>query len=67
MFGWLSTDIPCYPDTINLKTIVHMKEVGLCPIIELEPTNHLLAVEQREGISLERIKEIAEELCDLEV
>jgi len=64
MFGWLSTDIPCYPETINLKTIVHTRKVGLRPFIELEPTKHPLAKEQREGISKERIKQIAEELCD---
>ena len=64
MFGWLSTNIPNYPDTINLKTMVHTKSVGLCPVIELEPTKHPLAIEQREGITLERIMQIAEELCD---
>ncbi len=63
MFGWLSTDITCYPETINLKTMVHTRTVGLCPIIELEPTKHPLAMEQRKGISVERIKQIAEELC----
>ncbi len=66
MFGWLSSDIPCYPDTINLKTMVHTRTIGLCPVIELEPSKHPIAVEQREGITLERIKQIAEELCDSE-
>ncbi|UOY94606.1 DUF2199 domain-containing protein [Ectobacillus sp. JY-23] len=66
MFGWLSTSIPCYPETINLKTMVHTREVGVRPYIELEPTQHPLAVEQREGIGLERIKQIAQELCNQE-
>ncbi|PLR78515.1 DUF2199 domain-containing protein [Bacillus sp. V3-13] len=64
MFGWLSTSIPCYPETINLKTMVHTRPVGVRPYIQLEPTEHPLALEQREGIKLERIEEIAEELCD---
>ena len=66
MFGWLSTSISCYPETINLKTMVHTRSVGASPYIELEPTEHPLAVEQREGITMERIKLIAEELCNEE-
>jgi hypothetical protein len=59
-FGWLNTLLPGYPDTLNLKTNVYTRPVGLRPHIELEPTDHPLAIEQREGISLERIQEIAE-------
>lgn len=59
-FGWLCTNLPVYPNTINLKTQVHMREVGVRPYIELEPTKHPLAIEQREGITMARIKEIAE-------
>lgn len=59
-FGWLSSTLPGYPQTINLKTMVHTRELGLRPRIELEPTDHPLAVEQREGISWLRIQEIAE-------
>ncbi|MDN3020281.1 DUF2199 domain-containing protein [Paenibacillus sp. BSR1-1] len=66
LFGWLSTSIPCYPKTINLKTMVHTRPVGVSPYIELEPTEHPLSVEQRKGITMERIKLIAEELCDEE-
>jgi hypothetical protein len=59
-FGWLSTALPCYPNTLNLKTRVHTREVGRRPWVELEPTDHPLAVEQREGITLARVQEIAE-------
>jgi hypothetical protein len=59
-FGWLSTRLPGYPDTVNIKTMVHSRPVGIRPTIELEPTDHPLAVEQREGISRERIERIAE-------
>lgn len=58
MFGWLSTELPIYPDTINLKTNVHMRAVGIRPLIELEPTNHPLAMEQRNGITRLRVDDI---------
>lgn len=59
-FGWLSTALPCYPDTLSLKTRVQTRPVGLRPLIELEPTEHPLAVEQRKGITMARVKEIVE-------
>jgi hypothetical protein len=59
-FGWLSTSIPDYPETLNLKINVHTRHVGIRPFIELESTDHPLAVEQREGITLERVREIHE-------
>lgn len=59
-FGWLTTDLPVYPTaTLNLKTHVHTRPVGERPFIELEPTDHPLAVEQRTGITLDRVREIA--------
>ncbi|MFE7594632.1 DUF2199 domain-containing protein [Kitasatospora sp. NPDC057512] len=60
-FGWLSTDLlPYSPSTINLKTMVHTRPVGERPFIELEPTGHPLAVEQRTGITMDRVRELAE-------
>jgi hypothetical protein len=59
-FGWLSSSIPSYPDTVNLKTLVHLRDNGIRPFIELEPTDHPLAIEQRVGISWERIAELYE-------
>ena len=59
-FGWLTNLIPGYPETLNLKTRVCTRPVGLRPFIELEPTDHLLAVEQREGITMARAQEIVE-------
>lgn len=58
-FGWLSTQLPYSPETLNLKTLLHTRAVGERPVIELEPTDHPLAVEQRTGISLDRVKEVA--------
>jgi hypothetical protein len=62
-FAWLNTALPMYRDTINLKTMVHTRPVGRRPLIELEPTDHPLAVDQRDGVTLSRIQEIAETLC----
>jgi hypothetical protein len=62
-FGWLSTELPCYePTTLNLKTNLHAQPVGVRPTVELEPTDHPLAVEQRTGITLARVQAIAERL-----
>ncbi|UUY52420.1 DUF2199 domain-containing protein (plasmid) [Streptomyces yangpuensis] len=59
-FGWLTTDLPVYsPTTLNLKTNVHTRPIGQRPFIELEPTDHPLAVEQRTGITQDRVREIA--------
>ena len=61
MFGWLCTALPTYePSTLDLKTMVHTQPVGLRPLVELEPTDHPLAVEQRNGITVARVQEIAE-------
>ena len=58
-FGWLSNSLHFYtPDTFCLKTRAHFRGNGLRPSIELEPTDHPLAVDQREGITLEKAWEI---------
>jgi hypothetical protein len=61
-FGWLNAALPFYPETLNLKTYVHLNPPPFIPSIELEPTDHPLAVEQRQGITMQRVIEIAETL-----
>jgi hypothetical protein len=39
--------------TLNLKTMVHFQGKGLRPKIELEPTDHPLAMAQQNGLSLD--------------
>jgi hypothetical protein len=53
-FGWLCSAIPGYPDTELLKTRVHVQPWPDRPVVELEPTDHPLAVDYREGMTLER-------------
>ena len=60
-FGWLSNRLPHYPDTVNLRTNVHPRSGGVRPWLELEPTDHPLAVHAREGLTIEQAQRIAEE------
>lgn len=57
-FGWLCTSIPGYPDSAFLKSMVHQRAIGLRPLVELEATDHPLAVHQRQGIEARRLKEM---------
>lgn len=61
-FGWLSTSLPCYPDTLHLKTSVQSQAVGHVPLISLEPSEHPLSVEQQSGITMERVHEIVHQV-----
>lgn len=60
-FGWLNA---CFADYATeddfLKTNVYLRNNGIRPYIDIEPTNHPLAIEQSEGISKERLIEIIE-------
>jgi len=57
-FGWFSNRLEGYPDTLNLKCRLHPQNDRQRPLIELEPTDHPLAREQREGITFDRLLEI---------
>jgi hypothetical protein len=62
-FAWLNTQLaPHYPSTLNLKTNLHTRAVGLRPLIEIEPTDHPLAREQREGMTRSRLEELWQKL-----
>lgn len=60
-FGWLCTEVPGYPKTMFLKTSVRQREVGVRPLVILEPTEHPLAVHQRQGIPQEELQRIVTE------
>ena len=59
-FGWLQNELPYPSSTLNLKTNVRTMPVGERPEIELQASDHPLAREQREGVTLARVREIAE-------
>ena len=61
-FGWLMTALPCYPETLHLKTSVQSRAVGVVPEVVVEPCDHPLSVEQRSGITMDRIREFAHEI-----
>lgn len=47
-----------YPDTLNLPALVHLRDDGILPYVQLEAADHPLTVEQRQGISHARLIEI---------
>ncbi len=57
-FGWFSNSLKGYPETTSLKCQVHPQNDGQRPFLALEPTEHPLAVEQREGVTLDRLFDI---------
>lgn len=59
-FGWFNNRLPYYPDTINIKTSVHLRSGGIRPWIEPEPTDHPLSRDYHNGISWEKAIEIAQ-------
>ena len=61
-FGWLLTSLPCYPETLHLKTSVQSQPVGQVPLISIEPTEHPLSIEQQSGITMERVHEIVHQV-----
>lgn len=61
-FGWLSTPLPYSESTLNLKATVRTERAGVRPKIELETSSHPLALEQKQGITMQRVQQIAEVL-----
>jgi hypothetical protein len=57
-FGWLSNQLPEYPDTLSLKACVQLQKNNKRPLVELEPTDHPLAIHQRDGIPLPELLDI---------
>jgi hypothetical protein len=57
-FGWLSNQIPGYPPSLNIKTVVHTQPVGIRPKIEVTEPGHPLEFDQKNGIPEERAAEL---------
>ena len=60
--GLLNNHLPLYGDTLNLPIRAVTQPVGRRPHFYVADPAHPLAVEQREGISMERVTQIAEQL-----
>ena len=60
-FGWLSNELKALygVSTLNLKAALRFRAGNLRPLIVLEPCDHPLAREQAEGITIDRVQEIA--------
>ncbi len=57
-FGWLCNWIKGYPEPQDVRCRVFLRSGNLRPRIVLEATDYPLAIEHRQGITLERVKEI---------
>lgn len=58
-FGWLCNRLPCYPDTLSLKTNALVQPGGQRPNLTLEETEHPLSRDFRNGITWDRAIDIA--------
>ena len=64
-FGWLSNEFRFMGEsTLSLKTMAHFQGNDLRPSIALEPTDHPLAVAQKQGISLDQAWEFIHDYLD---
>lgn len=64
-FGWLCTEMSFYePSTWLLKTEAHFPGGSERPRIRMEPTDHPLAIDQRQGITLAKAWEIVHYYLD---
>jgi hypothetical protein len=58
-FGWQANRVPKFDDPFIQKCRVHFHAGKLRSTIELEPTDHPLAIAQRDGITITKALEIA--------
>ena len=67
MFGWLCNRLPPYPDTLELQTsvLLHGVDHGGRGSVNKKHDSHPLYIDQRGGITAERLGEIyASEICE---
>jgi hypothetical protein len=58
-FGWLSNWISGYPEPNEIRCSVFLRSGNLRPSVLLQRNDYPLAVEQHQGITLERFKQLA--------
>ena len=59
-FGWLASALPYKPTTMNMSARIRTMPVGERSVIDLEESDHPLAIEQRDGISAARLQDLVE-------
>ena len=57
--GWMNTSLPFYGNTLQLEVRIQTQVVGRRPHFEIVSEEHPLGREQRSGITLARLEEIA--------
>jgi hypothetical protein len=57
-FGWLQTALPYTPSTLNMAVRIRTMPVGERAVIDLDESDHPLAIEQRDGISSARLQDL---------
>ncbi|HLY99826.1 MAG TPA: DUF2199 domain-containing protein [Candidatus Angelobacter sp.] len=60
--GRINNALSEYPNTFNLKCTIRIQPVGARPLFYIDEPEHPLAQEQRAGISLHRVQQIASAL-----
>ena len=58
--GYLGSQLPGYPDTFNQHVVMHLRDKGTRPYIEVSQSDHPLHIEQCNGITQQRLAEIYE-------
>jgi hypothetical protein len=60
--GNLATQLPCYPDTLNLPVQLRLQELGESPLIQVTESAHPLSLEQMHGIDMGRVTNFAKRI-----
>ena len=55
----LANSLSIYPETLNLKVKIILQPVGVRPLFVIEDVQHMLAVQQKSGISKQQAVELA--------
>jgi hypothetical protein len=58
--GFLGSRLPCYPDTFNHHVVMHLRDKGTRPFVEVTRSDHPLHIEQCGGITHDRLVDIYE-------
>jgi hypothetical protein len=58
--GYLCNRLPGYPDTLFLEVDTDARSATQRPSVSVRQTDHLLAIEQQQGITMARVQQIIE-------